>query len=124
MSWVRRIVDVGETAITVEQDMLDMTADAKMPYPCLITVEKGIFQPRLPSYRLMKAARDREITRLGFSDLADQDIGHYGLKGSPTQVERIFPPELGPPPETFSGSGEEVAARLFETLENRKLLSL
>lgn len=122
VSWVRRIGTVSEGNITVEQDMLDLTADAEMAFPCLITVEKGIFQPRLPSYRRMKETRGRPITRLGLGDLADTDPTHYGLRGSPTQVERMFPPDMGPPPETFHGTGVEVAEQVFAALSRRKLL--
>lgn len=122
VSWVRRILNVNERRIVVEQDMLNLTADAEMGYPCLITVEKGIFRPRLPSYRLMVKTRDRPIARLGLADLVDTDPAHYGLNGSPTQVERIFPPEMGPPPEMFTGSGEAVAARLYDKLVELKLL--
>ena len=37
--------------ITVEMDMLDTVEIAKLKFPCLISVEKDIFQPRLPSYK-------------------------------------------------------------------------
>lgn len=122
VSWATRIVSVTGEKIVVEQDMLHLAADAEMAYPCLISVEKGIFQPRLPSYRLMKAAKDRPVHTLCLADLADQNPAHYGLLGSPTQVERMFPPPAGPPPQCFTGSGEQVAAALYQTLAGLKLL--
>lgn len=124
VSWVRRIVEVGQSGITAQQDMLSLTANAAMAYPCLITVEKGIFQPRLPSYILMKEAKDRPVIKLNLDDLADKEPSHYGLLGSPTQVERMFPPEMGPPPELYRGSGVDVAVRLFEKLSSLKLINV
>ena len=64
-----------------------------MKLPCLLTVEKDIYTPRLPSYRLKAATKDRKVEMITFAEFKDQDVTHYGLKGSATSVERIFPPE-------------------------------
>ena len=94
----------------------------RIPFPCLITVEKGIFEPRLPSYRLLKATAGREIQWLSLKDLDDSDPKHYGLNGSPTQVKRIFPPEAHVEHITLDGDDIEKAARLADLLEDRKFL--
>lgn len=79
--------------ITVKVDQPDYLITEKIPFPCLMTVDKGIFEPRLPSFRLKLSTADREITWLKLEDLEDKDPKHYGLNGSPTQVKRIFPPD-------------------------------
>jgi len=119
---VLRILDVGETAITVEMDMASTVEVARITYPCLITVEKGICQPRLPSFRLKLATRDRAIPHLGLTDLEDQNPKHYGLDGSPTQVKRIFPPEVNADHEMWTGPGPELAARISERLHHLKFV--
>ena len=48
--------------------------------------------PRLPSYRRKLTVSADQIKVLSLADLPDTDPDHYGLSGSPTQVERIFPP--------------------------------
>ena len=48
---VLRILEVRAESIIVEQDMPYTVETAEIKFPCLITVEKGIYQPRLPSYR-------------------------------------------------------------------------
>ena len=123
ISWVSKIISLNPTEIIVEQDMGDLKADAAMPYPCLITVEKDIFRPRLPSYLLLKNTKNRMIKSLSVSDLPCKDIKRYGLLGSPTQVEKIFPPESGESSEVFIGSGEEVADLIFEKLNSLKLIN-
>ena len=119
---VKSIDSVGGDSISVTVDLPDCTLAERIPYPCLMTVEKGIFEPRLPSYRLMKATSDREIAWLGLKDLDDTDPKHYGLNGSPTQVKRIFPPEKSDQQERWNGPEAESAERLFRYLDDHKFL--
>ena len=55
-------------------------------------------------------------------DFGDKDPAHYGLTGSPTQVERIFPPEKNTEKEMLQGSGEDMAEELAAILRRRKLI--
>lgn len=123
VAWVTKILDVKTDSITVEMDMAETVEIVKMTFPCLITVEKGIFQPRLPSYRLKVATASREIGVLTFVDFFDQDEKHYGLNGSPTQVERIFNPACNTEKETWEGQGAELADKLFQKLKELKFLA-
>lgn len=119
---VKSIDALDAQSLSVTVDMPDMTLAQRVPYPCLITVEKGIFEPRLPSYRLMKATAGREIAWLALKDLDDSDPKHYGLNGSPTQVKRIFPPESHVEQITLEGTDAEKASALAALLEDRKFL--
>jgi electron transfer flavoprotein beta subunit len=119
---VCRIHDADADTVTITQDMPLHRLTAKIALPCLITVEKGIFEPRLPSYKLMRATSDREIKILTLDDLADRDAKHYGLNGAPTQVKRIFPPEKSDRQERWDGSETESAERLFRFLDDHKFL--
>ena len=119
---VKSVDAVGKDSISVTVDLPDCTLAERIPYPCLMTVEKGIFEPRLPSYRLMKATADREIAWLSLKDLDDSDPKHYGLNGSPTQVKRIFPPEAHVEHVSIDGTDAEKAAQLADLLDERKFL--
>ncbi len=119
---VRKIVELKEGSIVVEMDMPDTVEIAEVKYPCLITVEKDIFQPRLPSYRKKIETKDREIKMFGLNDLQDKNEKRYGLNGSPTQVERIFPPEVNTDRETWTGSGEELSAKIANKLKSLKFV--
>ena len=119
---VLRILEVGDEAITVEMDMAATVEIAKVQYPCLITVEKGIYQPRLPSFRLKLQTRERPIPHITLLDLTDQDPKHYGLDGSPTQVKRIFPPPANTDHEMWTGCGADLAERLGDRLQQLKFL--
>ena len=119
---VKSIDRVGADAMDVTVDLPDCEVAARVPYPFLMTVEKGIFEPRLPSYKLKCATADREITWLRLADLDDTDPRHYGLNGSPTQVKRIFPPDNRVERVTLEGDDREKAAQLADLLEERKFL--
>lgn len=88
-----KLQNVDDASVTVGQDFVNVRQLAKMKLPCLLTVEKDIYTPRLPSYRLKAATKDRKVEMITFAEFKDQDVTHYGLKGSATSAERIFPPE-------------------------------
>ena len=119
---VTKIVEYREDAIVVEMDMPNTIEVVAVKYPCLITVEKDIFQPRLPSYKKKMATLDRPITMLSFKDFEDQDEMKYGLNGSPTQVERIFPPTANDKREMFRGTSTEVVHSASNKLIELKLV--
>jgi len=122
VSWASKLIEVSQQKIIVEQIMGELVANATMHYPCLITVEKDIFRPRLPSYIKLKNTRSAPIKILNLSDLSCQDKKRYGLLGSPTQVEKMFSPEAETDSEELTGTGEEVATQMFERLTKLKLL--
>ena len=119
---VCQIHGADEKSLTVTQDMPLHRLTAKLALPCLITVDKGIFEPRLPSYNLMNATADRQIKVLTLADLPDKEPMHYGLNGSPTQVKRIFPPDKSTSQERWDGPESESADRLFHFLDEHKFL--
>ena len=49
-AWVSEIVDADSESIQVKQDLVSVSQTSKIPYPCLITVDKDMCVPRLPSY--------------------------------------------------------------------------
>lgn len=119
---VKSIDKVGEKDMSFTVDLPDYEIAERVKYPFLMTVEKGIFEPRLPSYKLKCATAEREITWLALGDLADSDPKHYGLNGSPTQVKRIFPPDAHVEHVMIEGADAEKAAKLADVLEERKFL--
>ena len=122
VTWVKSIVDVTKEQITVEQDLGNITQVNQIHTPCLITVEKGIFEPRLPSYRLKLSTAGRKVNKLTFKDYADQDEGKYGLKGSATNVERTWVPEISSDQVYMEGESDKIASGLFEVLKSKKFI--
>lgn len=122
VAYVRRIVSAADHSLIVEQDMAESVEVVEVRYPALITVTKEINQPRLPSFRRKLVTKDWEVKTFSLADFADQNEEHYGLKGSPTQVERIFPPEANSEKTIWQGSNEEMAERMYTRLKELKFV--
>jgi len=119
---VLKIIEIKEKSIVVEMDMADTIEVAEIQFPCLLTVDKDIYQPRLPSYRKKIATKDREIKMISLNDFEDKDEKKYGLNGSPTQVERIFPPDVNNDRETWTGTGAELSLKMASKLKELKFV--
>ncbi len=135
VSYVTKILGV-ETAkglITVEADMGESVQTVEMNLPSLITVTQSLNQPRLPSFRKRRESGGRQIDVLKASDLEDgppleaggaatddHRVGsrrYFGLSGSPTRVQRMFPPAAKKTKETWTGSAPDLARRLHAFLK-------
>ncbi|AET69560.1 electron transfer flavoprotein, beta subunit [Desulfosporosinus orientis DSM 765] len=119
---VLSILDIKETSILVEMDMANTIEAAEIQFPCLLTVEKDIFQPRLPSYKKKLSTKNREIRTITFNDLEDKNENRYGLSGSPTQVERIFPPSVNTDQQTWTGTPTELSFQITDKLKQLKFI--
>ncbi|MBO4780116.1 MAG: electron transfer flavoprotein subunit beta/FixA family protein [Selenomonadaceae bacterium] len=117
---VRAIDKVEDEHIIVDMEMSDDIEKLKIPFPCLITVQKDIYEPRLPSYKKKKATANREISRYSLNDMDDKNEQHYGLDGSPTRVQRIFPPTSDKVQETWTGSADELSEQIYCALKKMK----
>jgi electron transfer flavoprotein beta subunit len=120
---VTAIQEFSAEALVAKVDLPTTEEIIRIPLPCLVCVNKDIYTPRLPSYTLKKASRDRKIRTVTLDDLPDSDPAHYGLNGSPTQVVRVFPPEHHVEHERWKGSTEELAAQLYDYLWSEKFLA-
>lgn len=112
----------GQLACVCELGDTILTANLVMP--CLLCADGEINTPRLPSYKRKCAAAGQTdlITVLSLQDFKDTDPSHYGLTGSPTQVERIFPPEKNNEHVFLEGDGAQLASELFTLLQQRKFI--
>ncbi len=110
----------GKLQLTVSLD--EAVVSLEIAPVCLISVDGDINTPRLPSYKIKRGLTDQVVRFLTFGDFDDQDPAHYGLSGSATQVERIFPPEKVSEKQTISGDAQAQADALFDLLRQRKML--
>ncbi len=115
VAYVKKIESISQNSIVVHRLMEEGYDIVESSIPVLITVVKEINEPRLPSLRGKLAAKKAEIKKLSSRDIeADESL--VGLKGSPTQVKRIFAPELKKDRKIFEGTPEEQVQKLIEEL--------
>jgi electron transfer flavoprotein beta subunit len=120
--YVSDIRDITDGHVIVRSSYASHDEILKATLPCLLTIDKAHRVPRLPSFVRKRAMRDVPIHTVTLGDLRDADPGHYGLNGSPTQVEEVFPPEQTTTSVRVTGTKEETADALMALLKERKFL--
>ncbi len=122
IAYVEKVVEVKEKSVVVRASMDKTIETFEVKLPCLLTIDKGHVTPRLPSYKRGKELKDVNIPVISFADVIDQDETHYGLKGSPTQVERMFPPQRNTDKVVLKGSITEQVGALSDILKDKKFI--
>lgn len=112
LTWVREIREFEPEHLKAIQKLSGGEAEALMRLPCLVSVEREGFHPRLPSLRLKRMARQKEICTLTIENFEDRNPSHYGQEGSPTKVERIFIPEKTRRGQRITGEKREIVEQL------------
>ena len=116
ISWVNEIQHVTDNEITVKSSMDAFEMQTKCIFPCLLSIEKDAFIPRMPTLKKKISGRKKPIHILKLSDFRDQDKTHYGLSGSATRVEKIFPPEQTEKRNLIKMDGNTAASYILEVL--------
>lgn len=121
ISCVVKINEVTDEYMITERMTEEGIEKVKFSLPGLITVSKGINEPRFPSLRgKIKAARD-EIEAWSAHDIG-ADERKIGLKGSPTRVVKMTAPEHRRTGQMLEGSTGEQVASLVSKLRQAEIL--
>ena len=121
ISYIRNIDEVTDTSIRVQRLMDEGYDVVESSLPVLLTVVKELNDPRMPSLKGKMAAKRAEIKVMGSADI-DADENNLGLKGSPTQVKKIFAPEMKAERKMIEGSPDEQVDNLISELKGIKCL--
>jgi electron transfer flavoprotein beta subunit len=118
--FVRAIRELAPGRIVAERMTEDGFDVVESTLPCLISVVKGINEPRLPSLRKVMTSKKAVIPTWTAGDV-DADPEKIGLKGSPTYVHKIFtpPPRVGG--RRFEGETAQVVEAFVQAAVEDKL---
>lgn len=121
---VQHITQVDDGRLSCVCALGSTVLTARVATPCLLCTDGEINTPRLPSYKRKCWAKTQQglIRVLSLDDFADTNAAHYGLSGSATQVERIFPPEKNAARVLWDGDGDTLGARICDLLQQRKFI--
>lgn len=122
VSNVLSVDDIRDGKLFVTAALDNKNVKLSIAMPCLISMDGDVNTPRLPSYKIKKQLKDETVTFLSFDDFDDKDPNHYGLNGSATQVERIFPPEKNDQKYTIGGDANNQTEELYQLLRAKKLV--
>lgn len=107
VTFVRKIVEVKKHLLSVERMTEEGYDTAQAPLPCLLTVVKEINTPRYAPLVGKVRARRMNIKTLSTKDIG-ADESRVGLDGSPTWVQRIFPPPVKKGGTPLPGTEENI----------------
>ncbi|HIJ52776.1 MAG TPA: electron transfer flavoprotein subunit beta/FixA family protein [Planctomycetes bacterium] len=121
VSCVIKIHEVTEEYMIAERITEDAKEKVKLSLPGLITVCKGINEPRFPSLKWkINAARTRVEVWSAHDIGADES--KIGLKGSPTRVVKMTTPQHHRAGQMLEGPVGEQVADLVSKLRERQVL--
>jgi len=121
VAYIRKIEQAEGKKMVAERLMDEGYDVVETSLPALITVVKEINEPRVPSLKGKMKAKSLKVTVWTAKDIG-ADESKLGLKGSPTQVVRIFPPAPRGQREILSGSIEEQVATVAKKLKEQSLI--
>jgi electron transfer flavoprotein beta subunit len=115
VAYARKISECVDGVIRLERLMDDGYDEVEMQMPALLTVVKEINEPRVPSLKGKMKAKKMQATVLTAADIgADPEC--LGLRGSTTQVVKVFSPQFTAEKCMLTGTVDEQVDLLLAKL--------
>ncbi len=105
----RRLIDGGHE-----------TVEAKAPVTLTMIMDRE-YVARYPSFPAVHGSLKKPFHVWSAADIGAEDQ-YLGLKGSPTQVNKIYPPAQKEKAAMFSGSGQEGARKILEIMRGEHFI--
>ncbi len=120
-TYVAKIESIDKRKIEVKRLLEEGYERVSVRLPAVLTVVKEINEPRTPSLRGKMNAKKAVIPRWGLAELeAPED--KVGLKGSPTQVVKVFTPPHREGGVKWEGDAPDLADKLTELLRDLEIV--
>ncbi|NWG04473.1 MAG: electron transfer flavoprotein subunit beta/FixA family protein [Syntrophaceae bacterium] len=107
---------VENNKVRVKRQLMDEYETVEVEFPVLISVVKGMNEPRIPSYVDIYEASKKDFFRWSINDLGLKE-DQVGLTGSPTKISKILPPETIRQCKMLQGTLEEICNDLAQILK-------
>ncbi|HNW45659.1 MAG TPA: electron transfer flavoprotein subunit beta/FixA family protein [Elusimicrobiales bacterium] len=96
------------------------TVECRAPLLLTMIMHKD-YVPRYPSFTAVHASLKKPFHVWNAADIG-AEAQYLGLKGSPTQVDRIYPPPLREKASMSAGSSHEAAEKILEIMRKEHFL--
>jgi electron transfer flavoprotein beta subunit len=108
-------IDAEAQSARAERDIEGGREVIELPLPAVITAQKGLNEPRYPSFRGIRQARSKPFTLWSVADVG-LDAGEVGAAGAMMEVVEVMPPPERPPGRVIPGEPAEAAAEVVRLL--------
>ncbi|QDR83248.1 electron transfer flavoprotein subunit beta/FixA family protein [Sporomusa termitida] len=115
-------IEADGNKLRVEREQEEGYEVIEVSTPVMLTVVKSINDPRTPTVKGTMKANRREIPVWTVNDVS-VEVEKIGLKGSPTQVRKIFTPKQRTQGEIIQAdTARAAAAQLIQKLSDAKIV--
>ncbi len=113
------------TKLEVAEDKSKATAEREVeggkevvetPLPAVITAQKGLNEPRYPSFKGIRAARKKPVRKLSAAELG-LDPGSVGAAGAKLEIITVDPPPEREPGRIIDGDAATAAEEVVRLLQ-------
>jgi electron transfer flavoprotein beta subunit len=108
-------IDADAKSARAERDIEGGREVVELPLPAVITAQKGLNEPRYPSFRGIRQARSKPFTQWNVADVG-LDASGVGATGAMMEVLEVMPPPERPPGRVIPGEPAEAAAEVVRLL--------
>ncbi len=120
IAFVKNIREITPQKLVAERMTEEGYEVVESPLPALLTVVKGINDPRMPSLRGVMMSKKAQVPVWGAAEL-EVDPDHVGLKGSPTWVDKIFSPPPRSGGKRYEGEPDQVVEAFIRQVQQEGL---
>ena len=110
-------IDAEAGSARAKRDIEGGKEEIVLPLPAVITAQKGLNEPRYPSFRGIRQARSKPFTQWAVGDVG-LDPGEVGAAGAKLQVVEVTPPPERPPGRIVEGEPEDAAKKVVHLLRD------
>jgi electron transfer flavoprotein beta subunit len=108
-------VEISDGAARVERDIEGGKEVVELLLPAVITAQKGLNEPRYPSFRGIRQARKKPFNQWTVADVG-LDAADVGAAGAKLEVVEVLPPPERPPGRIVPGEPAEAAKEVVRLL--------
>jgi electron transfer flavoprotein beta subunit len=108
-------IDAGAGSATAERDIEGGKEVIEASLPAVFTAQKGLNEPRYPSFRGIRQARRKPFTQWAAADVG-LEAGEAGAAGAKLEVLEVLPPPERPAGRIIQGDPPEAAAEVVRLL--------
>ncbi len=110
-------IDPQAKTAKAERDIEGGREVVETPLPAVFTAQKGLNEPRYPSFRGIRQARQKPFTLWTVTDVS-LEAGDVGAAGAKVEVIEVLPPPERPPGRIVEGEPADAAKEVVRLLRD------